>query len=67
MPPSKRSTRFLPYRRHRLEAAPVDPLGDTLGLRARVRRLGRHAVTDERLEPVCRPVEGVALGHVFQR
>ena len=48
----------------RLEHAPVDPLGDALGLRARVRGLGLDPLADERLQPSRRPVETVALGHV---
>ena len=50
----------------RVEAAPVDLLGDALGLRARVRRLDLEPLADEHLQAACRAVERVALGHLVR-
>ena len=47
----------------RLEHAAVDPLGDALGLRARMRRLGLDPLADEHLQAVRGTVDRVALGH----
>ena len=51
----------------RLEDASVNPLGDTPGLRTRMRRFGRDALADERLQATRRQVERIPLRHVFQR
>ena len=48
------------------EQAPVDPLGDALGLRARMGRVGRDSLADEHLQAAGRPVERISLGHVSQ-
>ena len=48
----------------RLEPAPVEALGREHRGRARVRRLDRDALADERLQPARRAVERVSLGHV---
>ena len=47
-----------------LEDTAVDPLGDPLGLRARVWRVGLDTLPDERLQAACRTVERIALRHV---
>ena len=47
----------------RLEPPPVEPLGDPLGLRPRVRRLDLEPLADEQLEPRRGAVERVALRH----
>ena len=54
----------MPCARHRFEHLAVDPLGDALGLRAGMRRLGVDPLADERLQAQGRPVKAVALGHV---
>ncbi len=49
--------------RHRLEDPAVDPLGDPLRLRARVRRLGRDAFADQHLQASRGTVDRVPFGH----
>ena len=53
----------LAERLDRFERAAVDPLGDALGLRSRMRRVGRDPLADEHLQAACRPVDRVPLGH----
>ena len=53
----------LAERLHRLERAAVDPLGDSLRPRPRVRRLDRDPLPDERLETPRGTMDRVALGH----
>ena len=65
--PRSGGCRFLPCALHRFELSPVDPLGDALGLRARMRRLGRDPLADEHLQAARRPVERIPLGHVSHR
>jgi methanogenic corrinoid protein MtbC1 len=66
-PAFEAQNKVLAVRVHRFERAPVDPLGNALGLRARMRRVGRDSLTDEDLQAACRPVERIALGHVSHR
>jgi hypothetical protein len=47
----------------REQPAPVEPLGQALRGRLRVRCLDRDTLTHEHLEPARRAVERVALGH----
>jgi methanogenic corrinoid protein MtbC1 len=47
----------------RLETPAVDPLGDVLHRGARMRRLGRHPLPHQHLEPPRGAGEGVAFGH----
>ena len=54
----------LPDRLDRLEPAAVEPLGRERRGRARVRRLDRDALADQRLQPARRAVERVSLGHL---
>jgi hypothetical protein len=61
--PVEREEQVLPDRLDALQLVAVDPLGDAQELRARVRRFGRHDVSDERLEPGRGAVERVSLGH----
>jgi methanogenic corrinoid protein MtbC1 len=51
---------------HRFEDSPVDPLGDPLGLRPWMRRIGRDTLADKRLQAARRQVERIPLGHVSQ-
>lgn len=55
----------LPDRVDRLEPPAVEALGEALQRGTRMRRLDLHALADEDLEPACRPVEGIALGHTI--
>ncbi len=55
---------MLPDRLDALEPTPVDGCGHAGDEPARMRRGGRHAQSDERTEPSCNAVEGVAFGHV---
>ena len=59
--------KVLAVRGDRLEDTSVDPLGNPLGLRARMRRVGCDALADERLQATRRQVERIALRHVSQR
>jgi hypothetical protein len=52
---------------NRLEDASIDALGNALGLCARMRRVGRDALADERLQATRRQVERIAFWHVSQR
>jgi hypothetical protein len=51
----------------RLEHMPVDALGDTLGLRPRMRRLRGNSLPDQHLQTARRPMNCVALGHLAIR
>ena len=55
--------KVLPERLDGLEPAPVDGRGNARYEPARMGRAGRHAQPDERSEPCCNAVEGVAFGH----
>ena len=57
----------LTVRSHRFECSSVDPLGDALGPRTRMRRFGGDPLADEHLQPARRQVERIPLGHVSQR
>jgi hypothetical protein len=54
----------LPDRLDPFEPTPVHGRGNARGESARMRRVGRHAQSDERTEPGRNAVEGVAFGHV---
>ena len=47
----------------RLEHATVEPLGDPLHLRTRIRRLHLEPLADQHLQPPGGAVQGVAFGH----
>ena len=53
----------LPDRLHRFEHGAVQPLGDPLRRRARMRRLDADRLADEHLQPAGGEMERIALGH----
>ena len=62
-PALEREEEVLPHRGDPLEAPPVDSLGDAQDLRARVARLDRERLADERLEVRRSSMKRVTLGH----
>ena len=56
----------LAERLDREQPAPVEPLGDALGLRPRVWGLHLEALADEDLQSVRGSMDRVALGHGFR-
>ena len=65
-PPSKLQQQVLADRLDRFEPRAVEPLGDALTRRARVRRLDLEALADKHLEPPRGAVERVSFGHAWK-